>query len=166
MQGYNIERGLNTVANRAGNSLDSVRSQVSEGFGLGGQVEERPWLMLGAALAPPERPGDRAFLVRVEHRIDAEAAYRAALARAIGINLATIGADVSPTTTSARIAMPGRYCRTSRFCASVHDNESKTCRSFAAVSPVEPTPCSISGSSTATRCGCRSRARAARRPAP
>lgn len=51
MYGYNIERGLNTAANRVGDRFNSVRSQASEGFGLGGQVEERPWLMLGAALA-------------------------------------------------------------------------------------------------------------------
>lgn len=30
--------------------------------------------VLGTLLAPPDRPGDRAFLARVEHRIDAEAA--------------------------------------------------------------------------------------------
>ena len=36
------------------------------------QPDEAFDAMLGAVLAPPERPGDRAFLVRVEHRIDAE----------------------------------------------------------------------------------------------
>ncbi len=30
--------------------------------------------MLSALLAPTERAGDRAFLIRVEHRVDAEAA--------------------------------------------------------------------------------------------
>ena len=38
------------------------------------QSDEAIDAMLGAALAPPARPGDRAFLVRVERRIDAEAA--------------------------------------------------------------------------------------------
>ncbi len=37
--------------------------------------------MLGALLAPSERPGDRAFLARVEHRIDAEAALARAESR-------------------------------------------------------------------------------------
>ena len=38
------------------------------------QSDEAIDAMLGAALAPPARPGDRAFLVRVVRRIDAEAA--------------------------------------------------------------------------------------------
>lgn len=51
MNGYNIERGLDTATKRLDSTLNSVRSQASEGFGLNGQVGERPWLMLGAALA-------------------------------------------------------------------------------------------------------------------
>ena len=51
--------------------------------------------MLGAALAPPERPGDRAFLGGVERRIDAEAALAAAEGRfwrSFGIEALAIGA--------------------------------------------------------------------------
>lgn len=49
MYGYNMERGLNTVTNRLDSAVGTIRSQA--GQGIGGQIEERPWLTLGAALA-------------------------------------------------------------------------------------------------------------------
>lgn len=42
------------------------------------QSDEALDAMLGAMLAPGEQPGDRAFLARVEYRIDAEAALERA----------------------------------------------------------------------------------------
>ena len=59
------------------------------------QSDEAFDAMLGAALAPPERPGDRTFLVRVERRIDAEAALARAERRfwkSFGFEALAIGA--------------------------------------------------------------------------
>jgi len=51
--------------------------------------------MLSAMLAPPTRPGDRAFTVQVERAIDAQAAYaraRARFWRSFGFEALAVGA--------------------------------------------------------------------------
>ncbi|MDR6833070.1 MULTISPECIES: hypothetical protein [unclassified Sphingopyxis] len=51
--------------------------------------------MLAAMLAPPTRPGDRAFTIQVERAIDAQAAYaraRARFWRSFGFEALAIGA--------------------------------------------------------------------------
>ena len=82
------------------------------------QSDEAFDAMLGAALAPPERPGDRAFLVRVERRIDAEAALAAAEGRfwrSFGIEALAIGALLaalwllSSSSLLAPLAGPGQW---------------------------------------------------------
>src|SRR2546425_8168760 len=44
-----------------------------------------------------------------------------------------------------RSVMPGRYCRASRFCASVHESESKTWKEWSCL-PINP--CSLSAERT------------------
>ena len=51
--------------------------------------------MLAAMLAPPARPGDRAFTIQVERAIDAQAAYaraRARFWRSFGFEALAVGA--------------------------------------------------------------------------
>ena len=82
------------------------------------QSDEAFDAMLGAALAPPERPGDRTFLVRVERRIDAEAALARAERRfwkSFGFEALAIGALLaalwllSSSSLLAPLAGPGQW---------------------------------------------------------
>lgn len=48
MYGYNVDQGLNTALKRAGTSVGEVTGPVTNTIGQ--QIEQRPWLILGAAL--------------------------------------------------------------------------------------------------------------------
>ena len=48
MYGYNVDQGLNTALKRVGTSVGEVTGPVTNT--LGQQIEQRPWLVLGAAL--------------------------------------------------------------------------------------------------------------------
>ena len=50
MQGYNIEGNINQTLGKLNDTLNSVKNQAGNAFGLGKQVDQRPWLMIGAAL--------------------------------------------------------------------------------------------------------------------
>ena len=48
MYGYNVDQGINTALKRAGTSVGEVTGPVTNTIGQ--QIEQRPWLVLGAAL--------------------------------------------------------------------------------------------------------------------
>ena len=50
MNGYNIEGNINQTMGKLDETLNNMKGQAGSAFGLDKQIDQRPWIMIGAAL--------------------------------------------------------------------------------------------------------------------